>query len=330
MTAQPSASGLVPSRLGLGLAALGRPGYINVGHGDDLGSNREQAAMRERAHTVLDAAYDAGIRYFDAARSYGLAERFLGSWLARRGIAPADVTVASKWGYTYTAAWRVHAETHEVKDHSFAVFARQLAETRSELGRHLDLYQIHSATLESGVLEDAAVIDALAAAKESGLRIGLSVSGPRQADTIRRALAVRRDSVRVFDAVQATWNVLERTAEPALRAAHDEGLSVIVKEVLANGRLTPRGIAGIPPDACEVIRAEAIRLDVSIDALALAYALAQPWASVALSGATTVEQLESNLTAQRVELPRDTLNQLAGLAMNAEAYWASRSALAWN
>src|SRR5687767_5224602 len=109
---QPSRTGL--ARLGLGLAALGRPGYINVGHGDDLGTNREQRAMQERAHAVLDAAYAAGVRYFDAARSYGLAERFLGSWLATRDIAPADVTVASKWGYTYTAGWRVTAEAHEV------------------------------------------------------------------------------------------------------------------------------------------------------------------------------------------------------------------------
>ena len=106
------------------------------------------------------------------------------------------------------------------------------------------LYQIHSATLESGVLDDAAVIDALARARASGLRIGLTVSGPQQAETIWRALDVRRDGVRVFDTVQATWNLLERAAEQALRAAHDAGLGVIVKEALANGRLASRGGAG--------------------------------------------------------------------------------------
>src|SRR5688500_3770816 len=110
----PGASKLAASRLGLGLAALGRPGYINVGHGDDLGADRDQLAMQERAHDVLDAAYGAGIRYFDAARSYGLAERFLESWLTKRDVPPSDVTVASKWGYTYTAGWRVVAATHEV------------------------------------------------------------------------------------------------------------------------------------------------------------------------------------------------------------------------
>jgi aryl-alcohol dehydrogenase-like predicted oxidoreductase len=45
-------------------------------------------------------------RYFDAARSYGRAEEFLGGWLAARGIAPQEVVVGSKWGYVYTANWQ--------------------------------------------------------------------------------------------------------------------------------------------------------------------------------------------------------------------------------
>jgi len=98
------------SRIGLGLAALGRPGYINVGHGEDLRGQTDVAAMERNAHRVLDAAFDGGVRYFDAARSYGEAEACLASWLERRGLRPGEVTVGSKWGYTYTAGWRVDAE----------------------------------------------------------------------------------------------------------------------------------------------------------------------------------------------------------------------------
>ena len=83
-------------RIGLGLAALGRPGYLNLGHGADLGEDRSVAALRRRAHAVLDAAYASGIRVFDAARCYGRAEEFLGQWLRSRE--PEDVTVSSKWG----------------------------------------------------------------------------------------------------------------------------------------------------------------------------------------------------------------------------------------
>ena len=85
-------------RLGLGLAALGRPGYITVEHARDLAGNYEPGAMEQRTHAVLDAAYAGGVRYFDAARSYGRAEDFLASWLANRRIVPGAVVVASKWG----------------------------------------------------------------------------------------------------------------------------------------------------------------------------------------------------------------------------------------
>ena len=63
--------------------------------------------MRERCFSVLDAAWAGGVRYFDAARSYGRAEEFLSAWLAARDISPADVVVGSKWGYRYTADWQV-------------------------------------------------------------------------------------------------------------------------------------------------------------------------------------------------------------------------------
>ena len=86
-------TGLSVSRLGLGLAALGRPGYINIGHAADMGSDRAVNNMEARAHAVLDAAYAVGICYFDAARSYGRAESFLASWLATRKIPPGQVTI---------------------------------------------------------------------------------------------------------------------------------------------------------------------------------------------------------------------------------------------
>ena len=123
-------SQLSVSAIGLGLAALGRPGYINLNHAIDLEHNYNVAAMQAHAHQLLDAAWQAGVRYFDAARSYGRAEEFLGSWLKARNIDPAAVTVGSKWGYTYTANWQVEAEHHEIKEHSLPVLQRQRSETQ--------------------------------------------------------------------------------------------------------------------------------------------------------------------------------------------------------
>ena len=298
-------TGLRVTPLGYGLAAVGRPGYITLGRDRDLGRDRSVEVMERRAHDVMTAAYDLGIRYFDAARSYGYAERFLASWLKVHAIAPAAITVGSKWGYTYVGGWRVDAPVPEVKDHSLAALRRQVEESRALLGDYLDLYQIHSATLESGVLEDKAVAAELLALRETGLAIGMTVSGPRQADVIRRALEVEVDGVNPFQTVQATWNLLEPSAGAALAEAHEQGWGVIVKEALANGRLADR------------------------DADAIAAALANPWADVVLSGAVTGDQLRSNARARQVELAADDLRQLLARAEPPERYWTERSALPW-
>jgi aryl-alcohol dehydrogenase-like predicted oxidoreductase len=306
------------SRIGLGLAALGRPGYINVGHAADFPEGTDVESMQRHALAVLDAAYAGGIRYFDAARSYGMAEAFLGSWLKLRGAELEDLTVGSKWGYTYTADWRIDAPVQEVKDLSVQTLRRQIAESRALLGPHLRLYQIHSATLESGVLEDPEVLEELRALRAGGLSIGLTVTGPKQAETIERALELG-----MFDTVQATWNLLDRSAGSALAAARDAGVGVIVKEALANGRLTARAPV---PQLADVARGAG----VTPDAVALAAVLRQGWADVVLSGAATVPDLESNLTALDVELDPEQLQRLDALAEDPSAYWEERGALPWN
>ena len=316
--------------IGIGLAALGRPGYINLGHAADLESNYAVATMEAHAHSVLDAAWAAGIRYFDAARSYGRAEQFLASWLNARAINPTEITVGSKWGYTYTADWQVNAAIHEVKDHSITVLNRQIAESREQLSAYLDLYQIHSATLDSGVLENTAVLRKLADLRNSGLCIGLSLSGPQQADTLYKALEINYDERPLFGAVQATWNVLAQEAGTALNAAHQQGLGVIVKEAVANGRLTSRNSNPEFQSKRAVLGAFATTKDTTIDAIAIAYVLAQPWASVVLSGAANVAHLQSNITALNVNLDSEMLEQLARLSETPSVYWSTRSQLTWN
>jgi aryl-alcohol dehydrogenase-like predicted oxidoreductase len=318
-------TGLPVTRIGIGLAALGRPAYINLGHAEDLERTRAVEALRQRTADVLDAAWDAGIRYVDAARSYGRAEEFLASWLDGR---PADrrPTIGSKWGYEYVGGWRLDAEEHEVKEHSLEMFRRQRDETAALLGDDLDLYQVHSLTLSTGALDDAALLDALADLRASGTAVGMSLSGPQQAATLERALTIERDGVGLFSAVQATWNVLEPSAGAMLAAAHEAGVGVIVKEGVANGRLTPRG----PDDAVRaVLDPIAARTQVTVDAVALAAVLAEPWVDVVLSGVATVAHLRDNLRAFDVGLTAEDRAALAALAEPADRYWDRRSALAW-
>lgn len=322
------------SRIGLGLAAIGRPAYITTGRGRDLGADRTVGAMQERASAVLDAAYQSGIRYVDAARSYGNAEAFLAQWLQERAIAPRDVAVGSKWGYTYVGEWKLDAVRHEIQDLSVAALRRQIEESRSILGPHLALYQVHSATEQNAVLYDPEVLGVLDELRAEGLGIGVTTTGPRQSATIDRAVELG-----LFDTVQATWNLLEPSSGPSLARAHAAGMTVIVKEALANGRLTGSD------DQAELATVATDRA-LAPDTLAVRAALANPWADLVLSGAVTTAQLRADLRAERPDPvapsgePRaagdegdtDDMELLAlaeRLARPPETYWRERSQLPW-
>jgi aryl-alcohol dehydrogenase-like predicted oxidoreductase len=322
--------GPLASRIGLGLAALGRPAYLDLGHGDDLGGDTSVEALQTRAHAVLDVAHERGITYVDAARSYGRAEEFLATWLRARELDPGTVTVGSKWGYRYVGGWRLDATTHEVKDHSVDALKGQWEESRRLLGRHLALYQVHSATFDTGVLRDQAVLDELARLRAGEeVAIGLSISGPEQRDLVRAAMEVQYEGEFLFTSVQATWNPLEPSAEEALAEAHHEGIGVIVKEAAANGRLAGRDPAVQDTTFWGIVE----DLDAPPDVVALAAALSRPWATVVLSGATTEAQLTSNLEAlevewnpawdERLRIPADVL------ASTRAAYWKRRADLPW-
>ena len=324
---------LTVTPIGLGLAALGRPGYINLGHAKDLNHDYDVAAMEAHAHTVLDAAWKVGIRYFDAARSYGRSESFLGSWLTSRNIDPANVTVGSKWGYTYTADWQVNVpegQKHEVKDHSLPVLQRQWQKSKQNLGAQLDIYQIHSATLDSGVLENEAVLTELARLRNGGTVIGLSLSGTGQSDTLWRALEIEFDGNLLFGSVQATWNILEQSATAVLTAAHEAGLGVIIKEALANGRLTPRNHAPEFQAKMDALTQLAQQHHTTVDALALAAVLNQPFVDVVLSGAAQTDHLLSNVKALQVNWSAELAESLLGMAEDTAVYWQTRSNLSWN
>lgn len=285
-----------------------------------LPEQRSVQAMWERTRAVLDAAHRAGIRWVDAARSYGSSERFLAGWLAERGH--EDVTVSSKWGYAYVAEWRIETEVHEVKEHSLDRFRTQWAETHELLGDRVALYQVHSLTADSPLFDDVDLQRALARLRDSGVGIGFSTSGAAQADTIRRGLRLQVADRPLFSAVQSTWNSLEPSAGQALAEAHEHGWHVLVKESLANGRLAVE-----PP---EVLVRVAERHGVGPDAVAIAHVLAQPWANTVLLGPASVGQLVSNLAALSVRLDERDLDDLARLATDAPTYWGERSRLAWH
>ena len=232
-------------------------------------------------------------------------------------VAPSAIAHSERWPTPRAL------ERHEVKDHTLPTYERQRAETAELLGDRLDLYQIHSVTPDSPALTDKELHATLAEAAAQGTTVGFSTSGPAQADAIRAALAVTVDGEPLFRTVQSTYNVLETSAGPALAEAHEAGLTVIVKEGMANGRLADAHA----PDA---LKAVAAQTSLGCDAVALALILRRPWAGVVLSGAATVNQLSSNLHAAVVDLDEDQLAALAALVEEPQVYWEKRAGLPWN
>jgi len=324
-------TGLTVSRIGLGLAALGRPGYITLGHARDFSAGHDVETMRRQAYSVLDAAWESGIRYLDAARSYGRAEEFLAGWINSRSLATTPIVVGSKWGYSYTADWKTTAEQHEVKDHTLATLDRQYTESSAILGSSLRLYQIHSATVSSGVLNRPDVLDRLAELKrKTGLLIGLTLSGTDSWRVLVRATGVERDDRPLFDVVQATWNILEPSLSTLLFQARRAGMGIIIKEALANGRLTDRNDDPAFAGRRFLLERECARLGCTIDQLALAAVLERPWVDCVLSGAATIDQVRSNTGALHVKLDNEAREALTMMAEPVEQYWGTRAQLAWN
>jgi hypothetical protein len=234
-------------------------GVHHLGRDRDLPGDRSGTSCGRAAHDLLDAAYALGIRYADAARSYGDAEQFLGSWLDDRR--PEDMFVASKWGYEYVGDWRLDVDTHEVKHHDLATFRRQLAESLALLGDRLRLYQVHSLTPDSPLLTDARCCRRWPSCATAGSR---SACPPPARGRARRSSARsscrRRQQAGHLGAVDL--ELLERSAGPALAAAHEAGCRVVVKEASRTGGWPRRGTAAL--------RAVAERYGVGPDAVAMA------------------------------------------------------------
>ena len=279
------------NKIGLGLASLGRPGYINIGHHKDIGDDKSQSKMMHNCHQVLDYAYEKGIRYFDVARVYGNAEEFLSSWIRKQSNFQGFV--GSKWGYEYLANWDINAEKHERKDHSSSFLKHQWVETRMNLGKSIDLYHIHSVTPDSKVLEDPDVIKELEIIKKGGVDIGISTSGPEQKKTIEEFIRIN-DKLKLFNFLQLTINIFDQSCVSILKEAANQKINVIAKEVFSNGRLTSAN------DTFDIKEIQSLKeiskdLDLSLEELAFLWVYQQPHIKIVLTGATTIAQIQENL-----------------------------------
>jgi aryl-alcohol dehydrogenase-like predicted oxidoreductase len=313
-------------KLGLGTAALGRPQYINVRQHTTKHSDVE--TFRKQSFAVLEHAYNSGVRYFDTAPGYGLAEELVLEWLQTKE--DHSVEVATKWGYTYTANFEVDATIHEVKEHSLSKLKEQWNFSKKLLP-YLKVYQIHSATLETGVLENTDVLAYLTFLKrEHKLKIGLTTTGTNQLEVIKKALKVTINEIQVFDLFQVTYNFLDQSLQEISAELVRQNKQIVIKEALANGRVFRNHTYPHYTEMYRTLERLSKKHSVGVDAISLKYCEQTITDSIVLSGASTSEQLRDNLKLHTFTLSNNDIDILNGLKVTPDFYWAERKKLAWN
>ncbi|WP_341220488.1 aldo/keto reductase [Polaribacter atrinae] len=313
-------------KLGLGTAALGRPQYINVR--TEECDNSDLTEFRNQSFAVLEEAYHLGIRYFDTAPGYGLAEELLLEWVQTKD--DNSIEVATKWGYTYTANFDANATIHEVKEHSLSKLNEQWKYSK-QLLPYLKVYQIHSATLETGVLENTEVLEQLAfLKKEYNLKIGLTTTGTNQVEVIKKALNVLVDGAPVFDLFQVTYNFLDQSLIEVSAELVRQNKSIVIKEALANGRVFKNENYPNYTKMYATLESLSKKHNVGVDAISLKYCAQTIPESNVLSGASFTKQLKQNLEMNSFTLSADDIETLNSLKVSPDAYWTERKKLQWN
>ncbi|WP_299118903.1 aldo/keto reductase [uncultured Winogradskyella sp.] len=315
------------TKIGLGMAALGRPDYINIRSNTNIDKSVE--VFKAIAFKVLDESYTLGIKDFDVAPSYGLGEQFLLEWNNSRNH--KDVNLSTKFGYTYVANWEIgFSGKHEIKEHSISKLNKQWEVSKAMLP-NLKIYQVHSATLDSGVLTNEAVLSKLYELKqEHNLKIGITSSGTEQVKIIEVAQKINFDGDDLFDSYQVTFNIFEQSCFHILRELLAKGKTIIIKEALANGRVFKNDKFFQYESAYDYLGHLSSKYSVGTDAIALRFIIDHLEPSVILSGASNSNQLKENLKALNFELDKNEVSKLKLFAVTPHNYWKERSHLKWN
>jgi len=306
-------SGLVVSRVGLGCNNLGRPGAATE--------------SQEGTDRVIGAALDAGITLFDVADTYGatpgLAEERLGKALGARR---SEVVLATKFGMDMKG---INGPDFDARGSRRYIRTAVEASLRRLGTDWIDLYQFHTPDPRTPIDETLSALDDLV--REGKVRyLGHSNrSGWQiaQAEYVARALGVER-----FVSAQNHYNLTDRRAElEVLPASRELGLGVLPYFPLANGLLTGKYADGKAPagtrlsttrqhlleDAVsptlQAYSAFARARGVSEVTVAIGWLLAQDPVTSVIAGATSIEQVAANATADQWVPTADDLAELDAL-----------------
>ncbi len=282
---------------------------LSLGLWQNFGTDRPEETQR----AILRRAFDRGVTHFDLANNYGppygRAEENFGRYLAD-DLKPYrdELVISTKAGYDMWPG--PYGQGGGSRKYVLASLDQSLARMGLD---YVDIFYSHRFDAETPVEE---TMQALDTAVRSGraLYAGISSYSPEKT---REAAAIARDLGTPLLIHQPSYSMLNRWIEgDLLDALEEQGMGCIVFTALAQGLLTDRYLDGVPADSraarddstiagleddvlrrVRALNGIAERRGQKLAQLALQWAVRDSRVTSAVIGASSVEQLDTNLDA---------------------------------
>ena len=311
--------------------ACGRSGLrlppLSLGLWQNFGDDRPEETQR----AILRRAFDRGVTHFDLANNYGppygRAEENFGRWM-REDFAPYrdELVISTKAGYDMWPG--PYGQGGGSRKYLLASLDQSLGRMGLE---YVDIFYSHRFDPDTPLEE---TIGALDTAVRSGRALYAGISS-YSAEKTREAAVIARSLGTPLLIHQPSYSMLNRWIEGALLdELEEQGMGCIVFSALAQGLLTDRYLDGVPADSRaarddstvtglddDVLRRVRALDEVArqrgqkLAQLALQWALRDRRVTSAVIGASSVEQLDTNLDA--LDFPALTDDELAAIDQHA-------------
>ena len=266
---------MINDRLILGGAQLG------MGYGITASS---QAFDSMNSFSILDAAFQSGIRFVDTACGYGDSESIIGMWLSDNAYCSDKLLVTTK-------------SSLELDDFNlFKALNASLGESLAKLGlSSIEAFLLHRC--DKMVAAPVEVARFFEEAKQSGkiLKAGVSIQ-----DVSELKLALETDYI---DVIQLPFNIVERRWEGALKdiyeARQNRGVTIVARSIFLQGLLLcsdevlwKRAHVGDSIPIFQFLDRWSSHFNISVHRLVMNYVLSQPWIDKVIIGVSTSEEVE--------------------------------------
>ena len=298
---------------GMHYRAAGRSGLrlpaLSLGLWQNFGTDRPEEVQR----AILRRAFDRGVTHFDLANNYGppygRAEQNFGRYLADDFAQHRDELVIST-----KAGWDMWPGPYGQGGGSRKHVLASLDQSLGRLGLdYVDIFYSHRFDPDTPVEETMTALDA---AVRSGRALYVGISS-YSAEKTREAATIARELGTPLLIHQPSYSMLNRWIEGGLLdELEEQGMGCIAFTALAQGLLTDRYLDGVPPDSraaredstvtgldeavldrVRALNRVAEQRGQKLAQLALQWVLRDRRVTSAVIGASSVDQLDTNLDA---------------------------------